>query len=269
MDKEVLAQDMPIEGKKEVLENVIVDLKERGNIGIKRYGTPLKTFNGRDSLIDAYQEALDLVMYLKQNLMERKSFTEKPEKKFRIAFDLDDVILNTTPEILNNLHYYGYDVDPFEEVVNFDLINFTGASKKQLNQAIKKSLWQNLPLINSFTPEIFLVLKQMDVEVYIVSHRREEFREQIADNLRELEISDSYYQLILIPEYTPHKAKFCADNNIDIIIDDRLDTLYDVQIRAGTKTIVFDRPWNRKSSCNLDRIYYLDEILNFLPKGND
>jgi hypothetical protein len=41
-------------------------------MGIAKYGTPLQTFNGRDPLIDAYQEALDLAVYLKQAIMERK-----------------------------------------------------------------------------------------------------------------------------------------------------------------------------------------------------
>ena len=42
-------------------------------LGLERYGTKLQTFNGRDALWDAYQEALDLVMYLRQAIMEREA----------------------------------------------------------------------------------------------------------------------------------------------------------------------------------------------------
>ena len=54
-----------------VQDAVVADIEERKKIGIERYGTPLQAFNGRDALLDAYQEALDLAMYLKQMLIER------------------------------------------------------------------------------------------------------------------------------------------------------------------------------------------------------
>jgi hypothetical protein len=64
-------QPEPIEGEKTVLDYVLADFQERANIGKLRYGTYLKTNNGRDALMDAYQEAIDLVMYLRQALLER------------------------------------------------------------------------------------------------------------------------------------------------------------------------------------------------------
>jgi hypothetical protein len=50
---------------------VIADMRERDAIGRARYGTPLQAGNGRDALVDAYQEALDLVAYLRQAIEER------------------------------------------------------------------------------------------------------------------------------------------------------------------------------------------------------
>jgi hypothetical protein len=52
---------------------VIKDMHERDHVGRQRYGTPLQARNGRDSLVDAYQEALDLAVYLRQLIEERKS----------------------------------------------------------------------------------------------------------------------------------------------------------------------------------------------------
>lgn len=46
------------------------DLIHRTVIGTATYGEPLQTHNGRDALVDAYQEALDLLQYLKQAEME-------------------------------------------------------------------------------------------------------------------------------------------------------------------------------------------------------
>jgi len=54
-----------------VWELVIEDMRERDHIGRQRYGTPLQARNGRDALVDAYQEALDLAVYLRQVIAER------------------------------------------------------------------------------------------------------------------------------------------------------------------------------------------------------
>jgi len=54
-----------------VWRKVMADLTERAEVGKKRYGTYLQPNNGRDALLDAYQEAQDLVMYLAQLIMER------------------------------------------------------------------------------------------------------------------------------------------------------------------------------------------------------
>lgn len=54
-----------------IWELVIADMRERDATGRARYGTPLQAHNGRDALVDAYQEALDLVVYLRQAIEER------------------------------------------------------------------------------------------------------------------------------------------------------------------------------------------------------
>jgi hypothetical protein len=52
-------------------ELVIEDMRDRDRVGRAKYGTPLQPCNGRDSLVDAYQEALDLVVYLRNEIEER------------------------------------------------------------------------------------------------------------------------------------------------------------------------------------------------------
>lgn len=51
---------------------VVEDIKHRDKAGREKYGTPLQAFNGRDQLVDAYQEALDLVVYLRAAIEERR-----------------------------------------------------------------------------------------------------------------------------------------------------------------------------------------------------
>lgn len=50
---------------------VMTDMQDRDGEGRRKYGVPLQPHNGRDSLVDAYQEALDLVVYLRNAIFER------------------------------------------------------------------------------------------------------------------------------------------------------------------------------------------------------
>lgn len=60
----------PHNGELKVLDYVVSDLKARAEMGRNKYGHYLETNNGRNSLQDAYEECLDLCMYLKQRLLE-------------------------------------------------------------------------------------------------------------------------------------------------------------------------------------------------------
>jgi hypothetical protein len=64
-------QPLPVPNdEQDIQSQVIADIVERRQVGIKRYGTALQPHNGRDALRDAYEEALDLAMYLKQLMVE-------------------------------------------------------------------------------------------------------------------------------------------------------------------------------------------------------
>lgn len=57
--------------REQVLPHVMADMAARIAKGADEYGEPLTTFNGRDALVDSYEEAMDLAVYLKQAIMER------------------------------------------------------------------------------------------------------------------------------------------------------------------------------------------------------
>lgn len=64
-------QPLPTGDGQEVTPLVLADLRARSAAGVRKYGTTLRAHNGRDALLDAYQEALNLVCYLRQELLER------------------------------------------------------------------------------------------------------------------------------------------------------------------------------------------------------
>jgi hypothetical protein len=55
-----------------VWDLVIADMRERDATGLAKYGTRLQPHNGRSALRDAYQEVLDLAVYLRQKIYEEE-----------------------------------------------------------------------------------------------------------------------------------------------------------------------------------------------------
>jgi hypothetical protein len=51
---------------------VIEDMKSRREMGLQKYGTILQANNGRNALKDAYEEVLDLAVYLRQKIEEER-----------------------------------------------------------------------------------------------------------------------------------------------------------------------------------------------------
>jgi hypothetical protein len=54
-----------------VWDLVLADIQGREDYGMKKYKTRLKANNGRDPLVDAYQESLDMCVYLRQAIYEK------------------------------------------------------------------------------------------------------------------------------------------------------------------------------------------------------
>jgi hypothetical protein len=54
-----------------VWDLVVADMKDRDKLGEQKYGVRLQPHNGRKSLVDLYQELLDAVAYIRQEIYER------------------------------------------------------------------------------------------------------------------------------------------------------------------------------------------------------
>jgi len=79
-----------------VWDLVVEDMNQRNIIGTEKYGTPLQPHNGRDALVDAYKEALDLVVYLRQAIYERD---EKSASVVNILQNYQDRVINEKKEL--------------------------------------------------------------------------------------------------------------------------------------------------------------------------
>jgi hypothetical protein len=65
------SREIPSVASDDIATLVQADIEARAVLGVKKYGTRLRPNNGRHALVDAYQEALDLCMYLRQALAEQ------------------------------------------------------------------------------------------------------------------------------------------------------------------------------------------------------
>ncbi|MGE0539729.1 MAG: hypothetical protein AB7R89_06085 [Dehalococcoidia bacterium] len=64
-------QPMPGAGTAAVFPELIKDIEARRQKGIETYHRELEIHNGRDALLDLYEEVADALAYFKQLLMER------------------------------------------------------------------------------------------------------------------------------------------------------------------------------------------------------
>jgi len=80
-------QPDPAGDGKTVLNYVLADLVERAQDGKKRYGTFLRTHNGRNALWDALQENYDLVMYLRQFIVEHEEETTQLDELYNTIWN--------------------------------------------------------------------------------------------------------------------------------------------------------------------------------------
>lgn len=74
-----VARDMRSFGHAQIAD----DIEARIRMGEKKYGTRLKTHNGRDAMLDLYQEVLDAMNYAKQLQLERPDTDEFAVNTYR------------------------------------------------------------------------------------------------------------------------------------------------------------------------------------------
>ena len=63
----------PKHGEKIVVDELIKDIQDRKTFGYGKYGTYLMSNNGRNAIVDMYQELLDALIYCKQILIETEN----------------------------------------------------------------------------------------------------------------------------------------------------------------------------------------------------
>ena len=92
--------------KRPIQDMVIEDILERKEHGIRKYGTPVQAGNGRDMLLDAYEETMDLVIYLRGALEEGKEFSisSQPVGEYRVVSSDGQVQKNYSSRFFSDIY---------------------------------------------------------------------------------------------------------------------------------------------------------------------
>jgi hypothetical protein len=75
-----------------IVDLVVADLHRRKAHGIREYGIPLQPWNGRDPLVDLYEELLDAAQYARQDLHERATLAPLLDELLRAAKAVVDTV---------------------------------------------------------------------------------------------------------------------------------------------------------------------------------
>ena len=103
-----------------IADLVIADMLKRKALGIKEYKVPLQAGNGRDPQQDRYDELIDAIFYLKQEMEEKKLFeihslvVKRPKRRFESGIFVEALYRDDGRKlwrIRSDVHFYGKDQD--------------------------------------------------------------------------------------------------------------------------------------------------------------
>jgi hypothetical protein len=119
------------------------EMGERDQMGRAKHGGPLQGFNKRDALWDAYQEALDMVVYLRQAIWER----DHPLAGITVE-ELQEQLRNTQPTLFPSEYPYDQEiqarfVDKYRLEKRYPLPSEEATAKDWVEKKHKKSLTPN------------------------------------------------------------------------------------------------------------------------------
>lgn len=134
------------------------------------------------------------------------------------------------------------------------------------NQSIRSNFWnknrhfyKQKQYTREFAPEIIRKLKKQGHEIYIITARRENERKWTTKWLKINRIS--FDKLIM----TDAKLEYCIANNIDLMIEDRIENIQ--KISEKLPVICIDNVYNKEcKGANITRCYGWYDVYKIINK---
>uniref|UniRef100_A0A6M3LJL0 5' nucleotidase n=1 Tax=viral metagenome TaxID=1070528 RepID=A0A6M3LJL0_9ZZZZ len=179
----------------------------------------------------------------------------------RIGLDADDVIFDTSSLILEKL---GIDNSNRSKLTKFSIEDTFNISKDEVYEAVVEACGSDYiePVINA----IYYLKKIISRygRIWIISNRKSIPITKSIQQLENLGFDRSQFGIFHTAnneEGIPDKAPVVKGLELDVFVEDRLDTALDVYSKCrDCEVILMDAPWNRITRSILTRAYYWKDL---------
>ncbi len=159
----------------------------------------------------------------------------------RIGIDIDGVIANTFPLLVQELNEHFNKNLTYDDIVSYDIARIYNIKKEQLSEFVQlnKHLLQDNPLPVPLAMECINNLRDRAF-VALISARFEQSRDSTQNWLQRHGIH--WDELILLGSHD--KADTCVKLELNFFIEDNLNNALQVS-SCGIPVLLFDAPYNR------------------------
>lgn len=198
--------------------------------------------------------------------MELNYMGVKKMNKEKICIDLDDTIWEFHKiffDFYNRKFGTNYKIEDYNIYDFPKFFNLTGKEVLEIFQEFQKTEFsKNLKLLEN-AKEILNEISE-SYEIYFVTARHEGLKEETFNELKNLfnfEFKTFFTRREKDHSEIMSKARYCEENGIKIIIEDKLETVLECAAQ-GMKCILLNYPWNQREDLNenITRVENWEEI---------
>lgn len=175
----------------------------------------------------------------------------------RIGIDIDGVIADTFPLLVNELNaFFSRDIQP-RNVTSYDIVKVYNIDARQLEEftSARKEFLVEAPEPVPGAVECLSGLKNRS-QIFLISARRAELRARTEEWLKKHNLA--WDQLILLGSHD--KADTCVKLRLDVLVEDSRQNALQVSSR-GINVLLLDAPYNQGNLPTLvRRCHSWDEI---------
>lgn len=189
--------------------------------------------------------------------------------KPKIMIDLDSTVFKTHELIYKELKKKFNIIIDEKKNRTFDIADSYNLDRDEVWKIVKKVL-QKPSLPEEPLASFYLSLIKVNYDIYFCTHRPESARKATFRQLDKLLASNGYkVQIVNDQNYNNSKTDFILEQDINLVIEDKVETILDMYKKTNTNFIIYDQPWNKDlpDTFRINRVKSWEEIYNLLSNN--
>lgn len=173
----------------------------------------------------------------------------------RIGIDVDNTITNSKEKV-EELKRLG------KFVVPDDYVNWDTDKKDKFLEPVLKEIWETCTIKKNCS-EVIKKLRKDGHEIFIITYRND----SVINNVREILVDYLDKNDIIVDgifNNITEKGKFCKENNIDLLIDDKLKNCINAR-KYSIDVLKFYNEYDKNT--DFKEIYSWDEIYDYIKNN--